>query len=246
MLLRPEGLSLQLLPRQCQLCFDQRALWWPTSGVSPRCLSTLPLVSPSEVMRKELEGARREAIRAKRRRKRQQKRAAKAAVASDMDTTALTDTTQAGAAGNAAPSAGEVTTPRRSTAPNSFEKGHTGLTPPCKRHCGDPPEAAGDVEVHHRLSELSVVSGASDWTVYTHLEGGTERPAGRSSQCGWADFDNKDDKQLPAGSADMLGGPRCGTLFWGQRAASQAWGEGYRPTEIIIITMLLKAIFVCA
>ena len=105
----------------------------------------------------------------------------------DMDTTEVT--------GDAATSAGEVTTPRRSTA--QFREGpHSG-----KRHCGDPTEAAGEVEVHRRLSELSVVSGASDWTVYTHSKGGTARPAGKSSQY-WAKYgrpqiQNKDDEQLP-------------------------------------------------
>ncbi|CAE7837144.1 unnamed protein product, partial [Symbiodinium sp. CCMP2592] len=91
----------------------------------------------------EREEERREAVRVKRRLKRQKKRAAKAAAATDKAMEETTYTAQAGQAGDAGSADGAVTTPRRSTAQNVFVKGHTGLTPPCKRHCAVPTEAAG-------------------------------------------------------------------------------------------------------
>ena len=90
-----------------------------------------------------------------------------------MDTEEPTDTVQT-EAGDAETAAGEVTPPRRSKVPDVDEKGHTGLTPPCKRHCGDPTVAAGAGE-NHLQEDASVDSDSagSGITIYTESEGGT-------------------------------------------------------------------------
>ena len=136
----------------------------------------------------EEEEARREAIKAKRRRRRQRKKEARAAAALDKGDGVPTNTAQAEAgdmetertadtatfgAGDAQTAAGEVMPPRRGKAPDVFEKGHTGLTPPCKRHCGVPTEETGaepeDASVDSDGSESGI-------TIYTESEGGSAHP----------------------------------------------------------------------
>ncbi|CAE7361789.1 unnamed protein product [Symbiodinium natans] len=127
------------------------------------------------------EEARREAIKAKRRRRRQRKKEARAAAAldkgdgaeaGDMETERTGDTATFGA-GDAQTAAGEVTPPRRSKVPAVFEKGHTGLTPPCKRHCGVPTEETGAEPEDASVDSDGAESGI---TIYTESEGGSAHP----------------------------------------------------------------------
>ena len=79
------------------------------------------------------EEERREAVRAKRRLKRQPKKAARAAAAvSSANKEQVADEAHQGSAGDAEtaePAVEGASTPRRTTTP-TFERGHTGLTPP--------------------------------------------------------------------------------------------------------------------
>ena len=86
-----------------------------------------------------------------------------------METDKTTDTTQTGAR-DPETAAGEVTPPRRSKVPDVYDKGHTGPTPPCKRHCGVPTQAAGT-----GLEDATVDSDGADSgiTIYTESEGVT-------------------------------------------------------------------------
>ena len=82
-----------------------------------------------------------------------------------MKTEGPTDTAQTGA-GDAETAAGEVTPPRRSKVPDVYRKGHTRLTPPCKKDCGDPSHFQEDVSADGD-------SANSEITIYTESEGGT-------------------------------------------------------------------------
>ena len=161
------------------------------AGIAAPCQQRRPRVVKSAPADSNVGGeeeeARREAIKAKRRRRRQRKKEARAAATSDkgaevrtntaqadagMETQRTTDTATVGA-GDAPPDAGEVTPPRRSKVPDVFEKGHTGLTPPCKRHCGDPTEKTGADPEDVSVDSEDALSGI---TIYTESEGGSAHP----------------------------------------------------------------------
>ena len=125
------------------------------------------------------EEERREAVRAKRRLKRQRKKAARAAAAvSSANKEQVADEAHQGSAGDAEtaePAVEGASTPRRTTTP-TFERGHTGLTPPGKRQCLDAKDGDGvgvdeEPEMGRRLSIESVESMASDCTVFSDFGG---------------------------------------------------------------------------